>query len=121
MVDARRPLRDDELVEVAPEGDEARPAAGGGCRELLQQVGAGPQLADEPRRQQVGGGRAGVRAAERAEGVHPRVAAHALHVVARDDAAERVADDVDALVPGGLAGALDELGEARGRAPDVLR
>ena len=64
---------------------------------------------------------AGVRRAEGDERVHAGVAAEALHVVARDEAAQRVAHDVHALVAGLLAGALHEVLEAGGRAPHVVR
>ena len=53
--------------------------------------------------------------AEGHQGVHPLVAAEPLHVVARDQAAHAVADDVDALEAGLVAELLDPGGEARRR------
>ncbi len=59
-------------------------------------------------------------AAQRDQGVHPRVTAQPLHVVARDDAPEGVPDDVDALVTGLLTGGLDQAGQSRRGGADVL-
>ena len=58
--------------------------------------------------------------AEGADRVHVRIAAEPLHVVARDQAAHRVADDVDALVAGLLADLLDQLAEPMRDVGDVV-
>ena len=57
-----------------------------------------------------------MRRAEGDQGVHALVAAEPLHVVARDQAAHAVPDDVDALVAGLGDDALDLVGE-RAAAP----
>ena len=63
---------------------------------------------------------AAVGGAEGHEGVHVGVAAEAGHVVARDQPAHRVADDVDALVAGLLDDALDLGAQPGGGRPDVV-
>jgi hypothetical protein len=67
----------------------------------------------------VGGQRAGVRAAERDEGVDIRAAAHALDVVARDHPAERVTHDVDLVDTGPLAQLIHVLAQLVGGRADV--
>ena len=60
-----------------------------------------------------------VRRAEGDAGVHPTMAFHPLDVVAGDQTAEAVPDDVDPLVPGVGAQLLDRLLQIPGGAADV--
>ena len=69
--------------------------------------------------QRVGEIAALVRRAERDERVHVGVTAESGHVVARDEPAHRVADDVDPLVAGLLDDPLDLGAEGSGRSADV--
>ena len=112
--------RQDQLVEVAVEGEEAGRALGRRLGQVADEVGARPQLANQ--RQHLGGpGEFGplVRGAQRDQGADSLVSAHPLHVVPGDQAAERVTDDVDAFVAGVGGEPLDRLGEVAGRSADV--
>ena len=92
---------------------------GAGSASSRDQVAARAELAGQAVRHQLGRAGAAVRGAERHQRVHPGVAAEPLHVVAGDQAAHAVPDDVDPLEAGLLAELLDPRGEAGGREPDV--
>ena len=112
--------RQDDLVEVAVDGGDLGAAVRHRLGELLQDRGAGTQLADHRRRYDVREHRALVRRAERHQRLHPPVTALALQVVPGDQSAEAVPDDVHPLVPGLLAHPLD-VGAQVGRAAGDVR
>src|SRR4051794_26354109 len=120
MVDAGGALRGDEDVEVAPEAQEAGPALPERHAELRDDIAGGAQLPADASRQEASGAGAAVRGAERDERVHALVTAHALDVVAGDDAAHRVADHVNPLVAGLLADRLHGLLQPSGGGAEVL-
>jgi hypothetical protein len=95
-----------------------QPAAG--RRQLAHQRRAGPELAGHRPDGEVRGVRPGVRRTQGGEGVHPGVAARALHVVARDQAAEAVAHNVYPFVAGLRADPLDGAAQRAGRAGEVV-
>ena len=120
MVDAGAGRGDDDLVEVAVEGDEAGAAAAGRPGQLGDGRAAGAELRHqrEPG-QQPGRPDALVRGPQRDQHAHPPVAAEPLHVVPRDQPAEAVPDDVHALPAGPGAQALDLAGQPAGGGPQV--
>ena len=111
--------RQHHLVEVAVDGGDPGAASRRRLGELLQHRGARAQLADQRGGKDVRPHRALVRRPEGHEGLDPVVATLALDVVAGDQPAEAVADDVHAVVPGLLADALDVRAEVGGTARDV--
>ena len=94
------PLRDDDLIEVRPNCDHARPATRCWLVQFLHEVGVGSKLARKGMRQDSRIRRTGVGRSERDQRVYAGVATEALHVVASDDPAHRVAHDVHPLVAG---------------------
>ena len=72
-------------------------------------------------RHQAGGPGSLMRSAERDESVHTLISAEPLHVVTGDDSAERVTDEVDAVVTGRLAQHLHAATQLVCRLGDVVR
>ncbi len=123
MADERRLGRTDDRVQVPGEGHEPGPAVRRGLGQLADHVRARDELAQQGvrhhRGQQPGQAGALVRCAQRHQGVHTGVAVEFLHVVAGDQAAEGVPDDVYARVARLLAHRLDHRGQLAGRRRDV--
>jgi hypothetical protein len=90
------------------------------ARNLVRHVGAGAHLATEFEGHDVRWERAAVGRAESHERMHVSVSVKALHEVATDEAAERMADHVHAFVPRLIAYPLDETAESRGDRSDVV-
>ena len=112
--------RHDDLVEVAVDGGDRRAAAGRRLGQLPEQRRARAELADQRRRAATCASSepwCGVPRVTRR--LHPPVAALALHVVAGDQPAEAVPDDVHPVVAGLLADALDVRAEVGRAAGDV--
>src|SRR4051794_12807842 len=112
MIDPGGALWRDQHVEIAPEAQEAGSALIERRAQLDNDIAVGPQLPADTSREEPRGPGAAVRGAERDQRVHALVTTHALDVVARDDAAHRMADDVNALIARLLADRFDGLVEA---------
>ena len=81
-------LGDDQLVDVGPEGQEARAAVGCRLREFGDEVTVDPHLPGEFQRHDVRRQGATVRRAQGHEGVHTLIAPEALDKVAPDESTE---------------------------------
>src|SRR6478735_7996459 len=112
-------LGHDDLVEVGPVDEEPGLALLDRGGELVHEGAARTQLTGQPVVPRVGEVAALVRGAERDERVHVLVAAEPGHVVARDEPAHRVPDDVDPLVAGLLDDPLDLGAQGSSRSTDV--